>query len=99
MLFKLSAFLVFLFIDGTSSTYYDDQPHLDYMQSEVHAKNYYHPFYGQTIEFARRLSESNELNQQCRSGLTRFITGIESNEFWALKCKCEHSVQLLVLTN
>lgn len=88
MVIKLSAFLVFVCLLGaTSSTYYDDQPHLEYMRSDSHARDYYHPFYDRSIEFARRLTESDQLNPQCRSGLSRLIAGIENNEFWALKCK------------
>ena len=87
---KSSAFLVFAFllISGTGSTYYDDRPHLDYLRSDVHARSYYHPFWDQALQFARRLSESDQLNPRCRSGLNRLIAGIENNEFWALKCKC-----------
>lgn len=99
MLIRLSAFLVFVCLfDATCSTYYDDQPHLDYLRSDPHARTYYHPLYDRSIRFAKRLVGSDQLNRQCRTDLNRLITGIEGNEFWALKCKiCITFTEFLIL--
>ena len=82
----IKIFLIFLFIFKVNSAYFDDKPHLEYMKNDF-AKNYYHPFYNQTISFVEKLTQINQLNQQCRTGLARLIAGVLDNEFWALKCK------------
>lgn len=87
MLKSLFFILIFSLIDSISSIYFNDEPFLEYMRTDLNARNYYHPFYNQTIEFISKLTELDQINEQCRRSFVKLIDGVEKNELWALKCK------------
>lgn len=83
---KLVLTLCLLTISVINCVYYNHTTHLTSMNN-LYLKHYYNPIYNQTIDFIRYLSETKELNSECRSSLKKLIHGVSLNEFWALKCK------------
>ena len=84
-----SKFLILLSLSviGVNCLYYNDTPYLELMKNDDHFLHYYNPWFNQTVKFLEILSSSNQLNQQCKLSLKRWIIGIETREAWAIKCK------------
>ena len=84
MIFKFLIFFnLVIYID---CFYYNDTTYLESLKNgNTYFQNYYDPLHSESISFLRTLSNSNELNQQCRASLRRWIVGLEDKEIWALK--------------
>lgn len=85
MLAKALVLLIFaLKICGSSAFYYNDTPFINNI-GNVHMRNYYLPFQNETLSILKLLARSGEINSNCQNSLKRWISGIETDELWALK--------------
>ena len=88
MRFKIIYFLsFFIYFNCVTAFFYNDTSFMENLKNDIYYRNYYDPVFNQTIYLLQFLSKNDEINLQCRSSLERWINGIKSNEFWALKCK------------
>ena len=87
--------LILILFNQVSGFFYNDSITIGTIKTDLNYRNYYNPFLNQSIDFLNYLSVNKDVNNLCKTSLKRWITGIQNNELWALKCKYFNSLKFI----